>query len=298
MGWTIKNIPDQTGKTCIVTGANSGIGLVEARVLAQKGAKVILACRDMEKANAAVESIRSAVPRADVSASKLDLASFASVREFAARFSGEHDRLDLLINNAGVMIPPEKTFTEDGFELHFGTNHLAHFLLTGLLLPLLGKAPAARIVSLSSIAHRFGRIDFDNLNAERGYSKGEAYNQSKLACLMFALELQRRLEKKGSSIISVSAHPGLTKSELTRHDAIWLFMMWLLRAQTPDEGAMPTLRAATDPEVRGGEYYGPAGFQAAHGPAVKGIPVRHAFDTAVAERLWTTSERLTGITYP
>ena len=297
MDWTTESIPDQTGKACIVTGANTGLGLSDARILAQKGARVILACRDMEKANAAVEIIRAAVPRANVCASKLDLSSLASVREFAARFAGEYDRLDLLINNAGVMVPP-KTFTKDGFELQFGTNHLGHFLLTGLLLPLLGKAPAARIVSLSSIAHRFGRIDFDNLNAERGYSKGEAYNQSKLACLMFALELQRRLEKKGSSIISVSAHPGLTKSELTRHDAIWLFMMWLLRAQTPDEGAMPTLRAATDPEVRGGEYYGPAGFQAAHGPAVKGIPVRHAFDTAVAERLWTTSERLTGITYP
>ena len=300
MGWNITHIPDQTGKTCIVTGANSGIGLVEARVLAQKGAKVILACRDMEKANAAVESIRSAVPRADVSASKLDLASFASVREFAARFSGEHDRLDLLINNAGVMIPPEKTFTEDGFELHFGTNHLAHFLLTGLLLPLLGKAPVARIVTLSSIVYRTARIDFDNLNAEREYSRGggPAYMQSKLVCLMYALELQRRLEKKGSSIISVAAHPGFTLSKLTRNTPISHFILWLGAAQRPDSGAMPILRAATDSEVRGGDFYGPAWLKKTRGPAVKETILPHALDTAAAERLWTISERLAGITYP
>ena len=300
MGWNIKNIPDQTGKTCIVTGANSGIGLVEARVLAEKGAKVILACRDMEKANSAVESIRSAVPRADVSASQLDLASFVSVREFATRFSGEHDRLDLLINNAGVMIPPEKTFTEDGFELHFGTNHLAHFLLTGLLLPLLGKAPAARVVTLSSIVYRTARIDFDNLNAEREYARGggPAYMQSKLVCLMYALELQRRLEKNGSSIISVAAHPGFTLSKLTRNTPISHFILWLGAAQRPDSGAMPILRAATDSEVRGGDFYGPAWLKTTRGPAVKETILPHALDTVAAKRLWTISEQLTGITYP
>ena len=269
-------------------------------MLAQKGARVILACRDMEKANAAVESIRAAVPRANVSASKLNLSSFASVREFATRFSGEYDRLDLLINNAGVMIPPEKTYTEDGFELHFGTNHLAHFLLAGLLLPLLGKAPAARVVTLSSIVYRVASIDFDNLNAEREYPRdgGPAYMQSKLVCLMYALEFQRRLEKKGSSIISVAAHPGFTLSQLTRNTPISHFILWLGAAQRVDKGAMPILRAATDPEVRGGEFYGPAWFKTTRGPAVKETPLPHALDTAVAERLWTISEQLTGITYP
>lgn len=297
MTWTTANIPDQTGKTIIVTGANTGLGLSDARLLAQKGAAVILACRNIEKGEAAAQSIRAIVPNADLRVWALDLSSMASVREFAARCEKECERVDVLINNAGVMMPP-KMETADGFELQFGTNHLGHFLLTGLLLPLLNKAPAPRVVSLSSIAHRSGRIDFDNLNAERGYSKWKAYAQSKLACVMYAVEFQRRLERSGSKIISVAAHPGATKTELARYGVLMSFMMWLMRAQTPDEGAMPTLRAATDPAVKGGEYYGPAGFNGLHGPAVLEKPVPRTFDTTVAERLWQVSEKMTGITYP
>lgn len=296
MSWTAANIPDQTGRICIVTGANSGIGLSDARILAGKGATVILACRNMDKANAALQSIRSAVPQANVRASVLDLSSLASVREFAARFAGEQDRLDLLLNNAGVMIPP-KMETVDGFELQFGTNHLGHFLLTGLLLPLLRKAPGSRVVTVSSIAHSMGRIDFDNLNAEHGYSRMRAYAQSKLANLIFALELQRRLQRSGATVQSLGAHPGATKTDLGRH-RFYANLVIKLVAMEADGGAMPTLRAATDPKAMGGEYYGPAGLFAMRGPAVKEKLIARAIDTAVAERLWAISERLTGITYP
>jgi NAD(P)-dependent dehydrogenase (short-subunit alcohol dehydrogenase family) len=264
-------------------------------MLAAKRATVVMACRSSEKANAAAASIRAAVPGADVRVSALDLSSLASIRDFAARISGEHDHLDLLLNNAGVMMPLQGK-TADGFELQFGTNHLGHFLLTGLLLPLLNRAPAARVVSLSSLAARTGRIDFDNLNAERGYSRWGAYAQSKIACLMFALELQRRLEKSGSHVLSLASHPGATSSDLGRH-SILLTLLVKLVTQPTDAGALPTLRASLDPSARGGEYYGPANMFGMHGPSVPEKPIKRALDEKVATQLWVMSEKLVGFSY-
>jgi NAD(P)-dependent dehydrogenase (short-subunit alcohol dehydrogenase family) len=298
MAWSSADIPNQQGRVCIVTGANTGLGLSNARMLAEKGATVIMACRNIDKANAAAQGIRNAMPGADVAVSALDLSSLASVHEFAARFLAEQDRLDLLINNAGVMMPP-RTMTADGFELQFESNHLGHFLLTGLLLPLLNKTSdkttGARVISLSSLAHRSGQIDFDNLNAERSYSRWTSYAQSKLACMMFGLELQRRLEKSGSKTLSLVAHPGGTNTELSRHVSL-LGLFGSLFAQSPDTGSLPTMRAAVDLKVRGGEYYGPKWFHF-RGEAVLEAPRKQALDKAVAAKLWAVSEKLAGIVY-
>ena len=294
MAWSLSDVPDQKGRVCIVTGANAGLGLSNARMLAEKGAKVIMACRNLDKANAAAAGISSAVPKADVHVSQLDLASLASVRDFAKRFLAEHQRLDILINNAGVMIPP-KTITMDGFELQFEANYLGHFLLTGLLLPTINKTSGARVVSLSSIAHRGGQIDFDSFKAERGYSRWGHYSQSKLACMMFALELQRRLEKSGSKILSLVAHPGGSKTDLQRH-SFAIKLLGMAMSQSSDAGSMPTLRAAIDPNARGGEYYGPKYFRL-RGPAVLEAPIARALDTEVAAKLWAVAEKMTGISY-
>jgi NAD(P)-dependent dehydrogenase (short-subunit alcohol dehydrogenase family) len=291
MAWSSADIPNQQGRVCIVTGANTGLGLSNARMLAEKGATVIMACRNLDKANVAAKGIRNTVPGADVAVSTLDLSSLASVREFAVRFLAEYDRL-------GVMMPP-RTMTADGFELQFESNHLGHFLLTGLLLPLLNKTSdktsGARVVSLSSIAHRSGQIDFDNLNAERSYSRWSSYAQSKLACMMFGLELQRRLEKSGSTTLSLVAHPGGTNTELSRHVSL-LGLFGSLFAQSPDAGSLPTMRAAVDPKARGGEYYGPKWFRF-RGEAVLEAPRKQALDKAVAAQLWAVSEKLAGIVY-
>lgn len=296
MNWTFDNIPDQNGRTCVITGANSGIGYADATILSQKGCRLILACRNLEKASAAANSIRSAVPTAQIDLKELDLSNLSSVHKFAEDCSNEYTSIDLLINNAGVMIPP-KTLTKDGFELQFGTNHLGHFLLTGLLLPLLNKAASPRVVTVSSVAHKIGKIDFDNLNAERRYSRWGAYAQSKLANIIFAIELQRRLEKNGSRVLSLGAHPGGTKTELGRNRFYANIVMWLF-CGTPEEGAMPSIRAATDPNAKGGEYYGPANFLSFRGPPVKEKLIRRVQDKAVAEKLWLESERLTGAKYP
>ncbi|MEX1311199.1 MAG: oxidoreductase, partial [Candidatus Sulfomarinibacteraceae bacterium] len=256
--WTHDRIPDQTGRVAVVTGANTGIGFETAAALAAKNASVVLACRDRQKADDAIRRIRARTPSARLELIELDLASLASVNRFADAFRADHDRLDLLINNAGVMIPPF-ALTEDGFELQFGCNHLGHFALTGRLVDLLGATPGARVVNVASLAHRYGAMDFDNLNAEKGYDKMKAYGRSKLANLLFTFELQRRLERAGSGLMATAAHPGWTGTDLQRHSA---FIMLANRffAQTPSTGALPTLRAATDPEAAGGDYYGPRGF--------------------------------------
>lgn len=215
------------------------------------------------------------------------------MRNFAACILGDYERLDLLVNNAGVMMPP-KELTVDGFESQFAVNYLGHFLLTRLLLPLLDKTPSARIVTLSSVAHRSGRIDLQNFNAERSYSRWGAYAQSKLACLMFALELQRRLSGSGSRTISLASHPGATSTALSRHMLI-LQLFEKLLSQPTDAGAMPTLRAATDPGARGGEYYGPAHLSGLRGPPVLEIPKKQALDAEVSRRLWTASKKLVGL---
>ncbi len=307
MTWTERDVPDQTGRPAIVTGSNTGLGFDTARVLAARGAQVVLACRDTTKADAAAARIRAQTPNAQVSVQKLDLGSLASVREAAAELAAAHPRIDLLINNAGVMYPPKST-TADGFELQFGTNHLGHFALTGLLLGNLLPVEGSRVVVVASIAHNIrAKIDFADLQWERRrYDRVAAYGQSKLANLMFAYDLQRRLaaaaQAQGTKTIAVAAHPGVAATELTRHvpgaglpGVSWVFGRIL---NTAEMGALPTLRAATDPAVRGGQYWGPDGFREMRGYPVLVGSSTQSTDVALQQRLWQVSEELTGITYP
>jgi NAD(P)-dependent dehydrogenase (short-subunit alcohol dehydrogenase family) len=295
MAWSEADIPDQTGRTAVVTGGNSGIGWETARALATKGARVVLACRSEEKGREAERRIRSAVPSADVRFAPLDLAALASIRRFAEKLATEESRLDLLVANAGVMMcPPGKT--ADGFETQLGTNHLGHFALAGLLLERLRRAPAGRVVTVSSLAHWWGRIAFEDLQAERRYDAARAYGQSKLANLLFARELARRLEAAGSTAVSAAAHPGSTRTELQRHSRAMAAAVRLV-SQAPAEGALPSLFAATAPGVRGGDYFGPSrafGMLGAPGPA-RSSPRAH--DAASARRLWEISEQLTGVRF-
>jgi NAD(P)-dependent dehydrogenase (short-subunit alcohol dehydrogenase family) len=286
--WTAADITDQTGRTVVVTGANSGIGAATARALARAGANVVLACRDTAKGSAAAATMPG-----DVEVRRLDLADLASVRAFA----DDVDRLDVLINNAGVMALPQGK-TADGFERQFGTNHLGHFALTGLLLPKI----AERVVTLSSSAHRAGRIDFDDVNFERRrYGRWTAYSQSKLANLLFAHELQRRLAATSSPVRSVAAHPGYASTELQSHTESYQDRVMSLGnrliGQSADMGALPSLYAATVGEVRGGEFIGPGALFGLRGhPKVVGSS-RASRDPVAAAELWTLSERLTGVRY-
>lgn len=299
--WTEADVPEQQGRVAIVTGANTGLGYDTARVLAQKGATVVLAVRDPAKGAAAVKRIRATVPGADLHVQALDLGSLASVRAAAAALRAGFTRIDLLINNAGVMIPP-KSLTPEGFELQFGTNHLGHFALTGLLLDRLLDVPGARVVIVGSLAHRGGRIRFDDLQWARSYSRAGAYAQSKLATLMFGYELQRRLAAAGRSTIAVLAHPGYTNSELMRN--FWKPMQPLVRlcspwiGAAPAQGALSQLRAATDPQAQGGQYWGPDGFL-----ELKGYPrlvksSARSQDIDAQQRLWAVSEQLTDVRFP
>lgn len=300
--WTTENIPDLTGRIIIVTGANSGIGLEETREFARHGATVIMACRDMGKAQAALNGIKSELPRSQVAVMQLNLASQKSVRLFAEEFKTNYVRLDLLVANAGIMAAPY-TVTEDGFESQLGTNHLGHFSLVGLLIDLLLKTPGSRIVSISSIAHRAGKIDFDNLMFENGrnYSRWRAYGCSKLANLLFAYELQRRLAAAGAGTISVAAHPGIANTNLMRYltgkrSMELLVKLGGLTMQNAAMGAFSAIRAAVDPNVRGGDYYGPDGGQKGYPVVVKSSAA--SYDEKAAARLWEASEKLTGISYP
>ncbi|MCB5165688.1 SDR family oxidoreductase [Streptomyces bambusae] len=297
--WTAQDVPDQSGRTAVVTGAASGLGLETARALAVRGAHVVLAVRDSGKAAVAAARIRAAAPRAELTVQHLDLADLASVRE-AAKQLADLGRIDLLVNNAGVMWTPY-TRTVDGHELQFATNHLGHFALTGLLLDTLRATPGARVVTISSYLHRFARIDFGGLDAEHGYNRYRAYSQSKLANLMFSRELHRRLEQAGDGTLSVAAHPGLAATglgrelpALVRRLGPALGPLFLQRA---DQGMLPGLRAATDPAVRGGTYYGPTGITETRGRPGPARPGRAALDGRAAARLWEESERLTGVAY-
>jgi NAD(P)-dependent dehydrogenase (short-subunit alcohol dehydrogenase family) len=294
--WTLKDMPDQSGRVAVVTGANTGIGFETAAALADHNATVIMACRNQVKAEDAIQRIRARTPEAELHFIPLDLASLASVERFTSEFRSRFDRLDLLINNAGVMIPPFGR-TEDGFELQFGCNHLGHFALTARLLEVLEATPDSRIVNVSSMAHRYGSMDFDNLNAEKGYNKMPAYGQSKLANLLFTFELQRRLEESESTVVATAAHPGWTGTDLQRHSAFIRFMN-LFFAQTPAKGALPTLRAAVDPEAQGGDYYGPRGLYEMRGLPKKVDTTPAARSADDAERLWRVSEELTGVRFP
>lgn len=308
--WDTSRMPDLSGRTAVVTGANSGLGWHTTAALAAKGAHVVMACRNAGKAAAAAEEIRALHPDASLEQIPLDLADLSSVAAFAETYRRGHQRLDLLINNAGVMFAPRGK-TADGFEIHFGANHLGHFALTGRLLDMVLATPGSRVVSLASEYARLGRIHLDDLNAERRFDRQAAYANSKLANLMTALELQRRLEKKGAGAISVAAHPGLSATNLQSAgvsmgdpDALARFAKWFMRhmnnwiSQSAAMGALPTLRAATDPDVTGGEYYGPELLWGLRGyPHHAPIP-SHAKDAAVAAELWRQSEEMTGVTFP
>ena len=294
--WTAENIPDLAGKIAIITGANSGIGYAMALALARKEARVILACRNQDKGEAAVRQIAQEYPAAEVELMQLDLSDLASVRRFADEFASRHyDRLNILINNAGIMAVPFGK-TVDGFELHFGTNHLGHFALTGLLLDFIIRTPQARVITVCSYGHRFGKIDFDHLQGEKDYDRQRAYAQSKLANILFAYELQRHFERAGVDAISVAAHPGWTITNLQAH---WRMIRMLnpFIGQKPKMGALPTLYAATAPDVRGGDYYGPNAWQGLRGYPTKILSSDHSYDPVVAARLWTVSEALTGVRY-
>ena len=300
--WTAADIPDQTGRTAIVTGANSGLGLVTARELARAGAAVTLACRSVGKGEEAAGRIRAAVPGAALEVGVLDLADLGSVRDFAARAADAHEQLDLLINNAGVMAAPRR-LTRDGFESQFGTNHLGHFALTGLLLPALLKAPAPRVVTVSSHLHRRGTMRFDDLQGERKYDRWGAYGQSKLANLMFCFELQRRAVAADTALLSLAAHPGYaaTNLQFAATDRFYEKAIgWIgnrLFAQSADMGALPTLYAATVPDVPGGTYIGPGGRAEQRGHPKVVTAARKAYDEQAWQRLWEVSEQLTGVHY-
>ncbi len=295
------DVPGQQGRTAVVTGANTGIGFEAAAVLAQRGAVTVLACRDTGKAERAADRLRAATPDVAVSVVGLDLASLDSVREAAAQIRASHERLDLLINNAGLMMPPHGT-TADGFELQFGTNHLGHFALTGLLLDRMLPVPGSRVVTVSSNGHRTGRIDFADLQSERRYGRMTAYAQSKLANLMFTYELERRLRAAEAPTIALAAHPGTASTELVRHIPAALRAAYGvvegMFSQSATMGALPTLRAATDPAAHGGEYYGPSGFGQMMGYPVRVSSSRRSHDEGAQRRLWAESERLTGVTLP
>jgi NAD(P)-dependent dehydrogenase (short-subunit alcohol dehydrogenase family) len=297
--WTIANIPDQTGRTAVITGANTGLGYETAAALAAKGANVVLAVRNLERGKGAADLISRRTPGASVALQELDLTSLESVRAAADELRSKHDTIDLLINNAGVMMTPKST-TKDGFELQFGTNHLGHFAFTGLLLDRVLATPGSRVVTVSSTAHRFVRgIRFDDLQWERDYSRARAYGQSKLANLMFTYELQRRLI--GTNTIAAAAHPGGSNTELARNLPRLVnaaIQPLALLMQGPDMGALPTLRAATDPGVLGGQYFGPDGFAEQRGYPKVVASTQASHDVDAQRRLWTLSEELTSVTYP
>ncbi|GAA2787001.1 SDR family NAD(P)-dependent oxidoreductase [Crossiella cryophila] len=300
--WSSAEVPSQSGRVAIVTGANTGIGFHTAAVLAQRGATVVLAVRDVEKGKRAADRIAATAPGAHLVVQRLDLTSLDSVRQAATELRDGLDHVDLLINNAGVMYTPKLT-TQDGFELQFGTNHLGHFAFTGHLLDRLLATPGSRVVTVSSMAHNIrAKIHFDDLQLTRSYDRIGAYGQSKLANLMFTYELQRRLAARGRPTLAVAAHPGVSMTELVRNSPLPLRigskLLGGLLSQPADQGALPTLRAAVDPEALGGQYYGPDGFRELRGAPVVVRSSRQSHDTDQQVRLWAESERLTGVTFP
>lgn len=309
MSWSAENIPSQAGKTWVVTGANSGIGLVSARELARAGATVVMACRNPEKGEAALAGVREDVPDADVSLARLDLADLSSVRDFASVFSEQNGSLDGLLNNAGVMAPPREE-TADGYELQFGTNHLGHFALTGLLLDSLLASGGARVVTVSSTAHKIGSMHFDDLQGSDGYSRWRWYGQSKLANLLFAYELQRRADAAGWNLLSAAAHPGYASTHLQSSgpgiggglvslaNVTFMKLGNAVFAQSDEMGALPSLYAATMPDMVAGGFVGPSGPGEMRGhPKLVGS-TKASRSEEDARRLWAISEELTGVSFP
>jgi len=302
--WTLADMPPQSGRYALVTGTG-GLGYETALALAGAGASVLVAGRNAAKGDEALDRIRRAHPAADIAFAPLDLASLASIAAFAERMAAVDRPIDLLVNNAGVMTPPDRRLTADGFELQFGTNHLGHFALTGRLLPLLRRGATPRVVTVSSGAHHVGRIDFDNLQWERRYSPFIAYGASKLANLMFALELQRRSEVAGWGLMSLAAHPGYARTDLIANGPgldSWMSKIgrtliepWA--SQSAAAGALPQLFAATSPDAVGGGYYGPSRLMELVGPPGPARVAQRARDRATAKRLWEVSEQLTGVDF-
>ncbi|MEO1059873.1 MAG: oxidoreductase [Actinomycetota bacterium] len=304
MGYDVDRLPGQEGRVALITGANTGLGFHNAKDLAAKGAKVVMACRSESRAEDAMRRIRAEVPDADLELLLLDLGSLEAVRSAAATFRERHDSLDLLVNNAGIMMTPYEQ-TEDGFEGQMAANYWGHFLLTMSLVDLLPDTPASRIVTLSSLAHAQGakRINFDDLHWERKYSRQGAYQQTKLACLMFTLELDRRLRAAGKEIVSAASHPGVSETELGRAlpKALVLAVRYTIgpfMSHDPDVASLPTLVAAIDPDVSGGDYLGPQGFQEFRGDPGPAKIHACARDEAAARRLWERSVELTGADLP
>src|ERR1700743_76840 len=302
--WTVMDIPNQSGRLAVVTGATGGLGIETGQGLAEAGADVVLTGRNREKGRAAIDRIKRAVPGATVRFEMLDLANLKSVRGLAEKMLAQGKPLHLLINNAGVMAYPERRLTEDGFEAQFGTNHLGHFALTGLLLPLLKKAPGARVVNVSSLAHRGGKIDFDNLQAERRYRAWPVYQQSKLANLLFTFELQRRSDAQSWGLMVNAAHPGYARTDLIPNgpgagglQGLLGTVMAPVLSHSALDGALPTLFAATSADAKALGYYGPDGFYELKGPVAPAFVAAKAKDEVVARRLWEVSERLTGVAW-
>ena len=303
--WTTKDIPSLAGRVAVVTGANSGLGFETATALAGAGARVVLACRDQAKGADALDRLRRVRPDAEVELGELDLADLASVRKFATAFSEAYDGLDILVNNAGVMAIPRRE-TADGFEMQFGTNHLGHFALTGLLLDRLLAVPGARVVTVSSLMAKVGRVRFVDLDGSRHYGAWSAYGQSKLANQLFTLELDRRATRTGSELVSVAAHPGYAATNLqsvapqmTGSGLMERMTRWgnALLAQSAADGALPSLFAATSPTVVGGSFFGPDRLFGARGHPTSAPFARAARDPGAARRLWAVSEQLTGVRF-
>ncbi len=303
--WTADAIPDLTGKTAVVTGANSGLGFHTALELARYGATVVMACRDLRRGETALTEVKKAVGRPSVELRRLDLADLTSVRAFAVEMNTAHPQLDVLVNNAGIMAIPRRTTTDD-FEMQFGVNHLGHFALTGLLLPCLAAAPyVGRVVTVSSQLHAVGAIDFDDLMSERRYGPWRAYGQSKLANLLFAFELQRRVDRAGLPLASVACHPGQAATNLMHNAgtrALQLFRRASARViraalQPAAHGARPSLYAATMPDVEGGDFFGPHGLGGSRGYPIRLRAATRAYDRVAAARLWLRSVELTGVDY-
>lgn len=300
--WTASEIPPQNGRLAVVTGTG-GLGYEDALALAKAGATVVIAGRNGQKGSDAVAHIRVEVPGAKISFGQVDLADLKSVAAFAESLATQHGALDMLINNAGVMVPPTRQETKDGFELQFGTNYLGHFALTAHLLPMLRKAPKARVISLSSVAARAGKINFDDLQS-KDYVPMTAYSQSKIACLMFAFELQRRSDVGGWGVTSIAAHPGVSRTDLLHNGPGRFSVMGLTRSimsflfQPAWQGALPTLYAATSPDAEAGGYYGPDKLSETRGyPTASKVPSA-ALDSAVAARLWAVSQELARVSFP
>nr|WP_250813004.1 SDR family oxidoreductase [Neorhizobium tomejilense] len=300
--WTASNIPSQQDRAVVVTGTG-GLGYEDALALSRAGARVVIAGRNAQKGTEAVAAIRHAVPGAQVRFGQVDLADLASIARFATQLAQEQDRLDLLINNAGVMRPPVRRETSDGFELQFGTNYLGHFALTAHLLPLLKRGHRPRVVTLGSVAARGAAIDFDDLQAERSYKPMRVYGQSKLACIMFAFEMSRRSKAAGWGVESLAAHPGITRTDLIVNGSGRSSLPGMLRRFLPFlfqpawQGALPTLYAGTDPMARDGAYYGPDGMGGMRGYPVEETPPRQALDSGAAARLWDISLQMTGANF-